>query len=167
MPAGLLAMGSTGFYLEEAPVVEVQVDEVWWDPHLVTNAAFAAFIAETGHVTVPEQPRDPADFPGAQPALLVPGSQVSTQTRASVPLTDWTQWWRWQDGAQWRRPDGPGSSWHDIPDHPGVHVGWEDAAAHAAWAGRRCRRRPSGGTRPAAASSAPTTRGVRNSTRAR
>ena len=103
---------------------------------LVTNAAFAAFIAETGHVTVPEQPRDPADFPGAQPALLVPGSQVSTQTRASVPLTDWTQWWRWQDGAQWRRPDGPGSSWHDIPDHPGVHVGWEDAAAHAAWAGK-------------------------------
>ena len=59
-----------------------------------------------------------------------------TQTPGPVPLHDWTQWWRWQVGAQWRHPQGPGSDWSEIPDHPVVHVGWEDALAYAAWAGK-------------------------------
>ncbi len=66
----------------------------------------------------------------------MPGSQVFTQTSGPVSLGDWTQWWRWQPGAQWRAPQGPGSTWEDIPDHPVVHVGWQDATAYARWAGK-------------------------------
>ena len=51
-------------------------------------------------------------------------------------LGDWTQWWRWQPGAQWRAPQGPGRAWEEIADHPVVHVGWEDATAYARWAGK-------------------------------
>ncbi len=136
VPGGHDRIGSERFYPEEHPVVEVEVADLWWEPHPVTNAQFAAFVAETGHVTVPELPLDPADFPGADPDLLVPGSQVFTETPGPVPLHDWTQWWRWQEGAQWRHPEGPGSDWRDRADHPVVHVGWEDAVAYAAWAGR-------------------------------
>ncbi len=136
VPAGTTTIGNDHFYPEERPLREVSVGELWFDPHPVTNADFARFVEETGHVTVAEVAPDPADFPGADPRLLVPGSQVFTQTRGPVDLRDWTQWWRWQPGASWRAPQGPGSSWEEIPDHPVVHVGWADATAYARWAGK-------------------------------
>jgi formylglycine-generating enzyme required for sulfatase activity len=135
VPGGHSSVGSTHYYPEERPVVDVLVEDVWWQEHPVTNAQFAVFAGATGHVTVAESPLDPTDFPGADPELLVPGSQVFTQPPGPVPLTDWTAWWRWQPGASWRSPEGPGSDWRDVPDHPVVHVGWEDAAAYASWAG--------------------------------
>ncbi len=134
VPAGTTTIGSDRYYPEERPVREVEVADVWFDEHPVTNAEFARFVEETGHATVAEVAPDPADFPGADPALLVPGSQVFTQTSGPVHLGDWTQWWRWQPDASWRAPQGPGSSWEEIPDHPVVHVGWADATAYAAWA---------------------------------
>lgn len=136
VPGGTTTIGSDRFYPEERPVRTATVGDVYWDVHPVTNAEFARFVEETGHVTVPEIAPDPADFPGADPALLVPGSQVFTLTAGPVHLGDWTQWWRWQPGASWRAPEGPGSSWEDVADHPVVHVGWEDATAYAAWAGK-------------------------------
>ncbi|WP_019146309.1 formylglycine-generating enzyme family protein [Aeromicrobium massiliense] len=136
VPGGVTTIGNGRFYPEERPVVPVSVGDMWFDVHPVTNAEFAAFVAETGHITVAERELDPADFPGADPAMLVPGSQVFTQAPRPVPLTDWTLWWRWQPGAQWRHPDGPGSTVDDRLDHPVVHVGWEDALAYARWAGK-------------------------------
>jgi len=129
-------IGNDHFYPEERPVRDASVGDVWFDPHPVTNAEFARFVEDTGHVTVAEVAPDPADFPGADPALLVPGSQVFTQTAGPVHLGNWTQWWRWQPDASWRAPQGPGSSWEEIPDHPVVHVGWEDATAYARWIGK-------------------------------
>ena len=136
VPGGTTPIGSDHFYPEERPVRTVDVDDVWFDEHPVTNAEFARFVGETGHVTIAEIAPDPADFPGADPALLVPGSQVFTPTSGPVHLGDWTQWWRWLPGASWRAPQGPGSDWREIPDHPVVHVGWADATAYASWAGK-------------------------------
>jgi formylglycine-generating enzyme len=135
VPGGRTRVGSDRFYAEESPPYDVDVADLWVDRAPVTNAEFATFVEATGHQTVAERAPDPADFPGADPALLVPGSQVFTQPPQPVSLADWTQWWRWQPGAQWRHPQGPGSHWEEIPDHPVVHVGWEDASAYAAWAG--------------------------------
>lgn len=136
VPAGRTVVGSTRHYPEEAPTREIHVEEFWLDTHPVSNAEFARFVEATGHVTVAEVPPDVGDLPGVDPELLVPGSQVFTQTAGPVDLGDWTQWWRWQPGASWRAPDGPGSAWQDIPDHPVVHVGWADAIAYAGWAGK-------------------------------
>src|SRR6516225_7994336 len=127
VPGGAFRMGSTGFYPEERPVTTAQVESLWVDDHPVTNAAFRRFVADTGHVTIAETAPDPEDFPGADPALLVPGSQVFTPTAGPVPLTDWTQWWRWVPGADWRHPDGPGSTLHGRDLHPVVHVGLDGA----------------------------------------
>jgi formylglycine-generating enzyme required for sulfatase activity len=133
---GLAEVGSLRFYPEERPVVVVEVGDVWFDMTPVTNRSFADFVEDTGHVTVPEKPLDPADFPGADPELLVPGSQMFSPTPGPVDLRDWTQWWRWQPGATWRTPQGFDQPWTELLDHPVVHVGWEDAVAYAQWAGK-------------------------------
>ncbi|WP_454050423.1 formylglycine-generating enzyme family protein [Cellulomonas sp. Marseille-Q8402] len=130
-------MGSDAGYPEEGPAHDRLVAPFAIERHPVTNAQFAAFVADTGHVTLAERDPDPADFPDADPADLVAGSVVFTPTSGPVDLGDWRQWWRWQPGASWRDPRGPGSGVEELPDHPVVHVAYEDAAAYAAWAGRR------------------------------
>lgn len=137
IPGGSVRMGSTDFYPEERPVTDVDVDDLWMDAHPVTNAEFRRFVKDTGWVTVAEAPPSEQAFPGVAPELLVPGSQVFTPTTGPVPLDDWRRWWRWQPGADWQHPEGPGSTLHGLERHPVVHVGWEDACAYAEWAGKR------------------------------
>ena len=91
----------------------------------------------TAYVTVAERELDPAAFPGADPADLVPGAMVFTPTSGPVDLGDWRNWWRWQPGAYWRKPFGPDSSIDERLQHPVVHIAFEDAAAYADWAGGR------------------------------
>ncbi|MDZ4235117.1 MAG: formylglycine-generating enzyme family protein, partial [Dietzia sp.] len=105
--------------------------------HPVTNAQFAAFVAETGYRTVAEEAPDAALYPGAAPEDLVPGALVFCSTGGPVDLRDWRQWWQWTPGADWRHPFGPGSSVADRSDHPVVQVCFADATASARWAGRR------------------------------
>ena len=134
---GSLLQGSDDFYPEEQPVREVAVGDLWMDIHTVTNAEFRRFVKDTGHVTIAEQAPDPADFPDADPDDLVPGSLVFTPTAGPVPLDDWQRWWRWQPGADWRHPEGPGSTLNGRDRHPVVHVAHEDASAYADWAAKR------------------------------
>jgi sulfatase modifying factor 1 len=134
---GEFRMGSDQFYPEEGPVRTVGVPDLWVDEYPVTNAAFRRFVTATGHVTVAEQAPDRDDFPGADEADLVPGSLVFTPTGGPVPLDDWTRWWRYVVGADWRHPGGPDTTLHGRELHPVVHVGYEDAAAYASWAGQR------------------------------
>ena len=135
IPGGSFAMGSASHYPEEAPVHTVAVDGFWIRSTTVTNAQFAEFVDATGYVTVAERPLDPKDFPGAPPENLVAGSLVFTMTRGPVDLTHINLWWTWTPGACWRHPEGPRSSIGHRLDHPVVHVGHEDAAAFASWAG--------------------------------
>src|SRR5262245_10082229 len=136
IPGGTFLMGSADFYPEERPVHEVTVDGFWMDEHQVTVAEFRRFVKATGHVTVAERPLDPADYPDADPTLLVPGSLVFQRTRGPVPLDDYHNWWAWVPGASWRQPGGPGTTITNLDRHPVTHVAWEDVAAYAAWAGK-------------------------------
>jgi formylglycine-generating enzyme len=137
VPGGEFTMGSDAHYPEEAPARRVSVDGFRIDPTAVTNAQFGAFASETGYVTVAERPLDPADFPGAPPENLVPGSLVFTPTAGPVDLRHLSQWWAWTPGASWRNPEGPHSSLAGREAHPVVHVAFEDAQAYAAWAGKQ------------------------------
>lgn len=134
---GSFRMGSDEFYPDERPVHERRVDPFWIDRHEVTNEQFAEFVEATGYVTVAERELDPGAFPDADPADLVPGAMVFTPTSGPVDLRDWRGWWRWQPGAYWRSPFGPGSSIDERMRHPVVHVSFEDATSYAEWAGLR------------------------------
>ena len=107
-----------------------------WTEHPVTNAEFRRFVKETGYVTVAERPLDPADYPDADPDLLVPGSLVFQKTSGPVDLNDYRNWWEYVPSAHWRRPGGPGTTFHGKGDHPVVHIAWEDAEAYADWVGK-------------------------------
>lgn len=129
-------MGSENFYPEERPLRRVKVDSFWIDPTPVTNRQFAEFVAATGHVTVAEMAPDPKDYPGMDPALARPGSLVFRKTERPVPLGDFSLWWEFCPGADWRHPTGSGSSIEGLEDHPVVHVAYADALAYARWAGK-------------------------------
>jgi formylglycine-generating enzyme required for sulfatase activity len=137
VPGGEFMMGSEDFYPEERPVHRVTVDGSWMDEHPVTVAEFRRFVKATGRVTWAERAPDPADYPDADPELLVPGSLVFQPTSGPVNLGDWRNWWAWTPGAQWRHPEGPDSTVHGRELHPVTHVAYEDAIAYAAWAGKQ------------------------------
>ncbi|MCS5734322.1 formylglycine-generating enzyme family protein [Herbiconiux daphne] len=134
---GEFEMGASGFYADELPAHRRTVEPFELDERLVTNRDFAEFVADTGYVTVAELPLDPADYPGVDPADLVPGAMVFRPTPGPVDLSDWRTWWQWVPGAHWREPFGPGSSVDDRLEHPVVAVAFDDAAAFATWAGKR------------------------------
>jgi len=66
----------------------------------------------------------------------VPGSLVFHRTRGPVDLDDYSNWWSWVPGAQWRHPEGPGSTLDGRERHPITHVAYDDASAYATWAGK-------------------------------
>src|SRR5215469_2486059 len=147
IPGGEFLMGtnSASAWPDERPAHPVSVGGFWMDETEVTNAQFARFVAATGYVTVAEEVPTAAEImrqvpPGTPPppeAALVPGSLVFTATEGPVDLRDYSQWWRWTPGADWRHPEGPGSDLDQRENHPVVHVAWEDGVAYAAWAQKR------------------------------
>jgi formylglycine-generating enzyme required for sulfatase activity len=133
---GTFRMGSDKHYPEEAPAHRVTVDSFWIDCTPVTNRAFGAFIETTGYVTFAEIAPDARDYPGALPHMLKAGSMVFNPPAQAVDLRDWSQWWAFRFGANWRKPYGPGSSIKGLDDHPVVHIAYRDAEAYAQWAGK-------------------------------
>jgi len=136
IPGGRFQMGSERFYPEERPVREMTVEGFRIDRHPVTVAEFRRFVKATGYVTLAEQAPDAAEYPDADPSLLVPGSLVFHRTRGPVPLDEVRSWWSYVPRARWNQPEGPGSDTYDRARHPVVHVAFEDAEAYAAWAGK-------------------------------
>ena len=129
-------MGSDHHYPEEAPAHPATVDGFWMDRCAVTNAEFRRFVEATEYMTVAELAPDPAEYPGADPALLVPASAVFRKPQTQVSLDDAYQWWIPVPGASWRHPRGPQSSLKGLGQHPVVHVAWADVEAYAKWAGK-------------------------------
>jgi sulfatase modifying factor 1 len=110
VPRGELRMGSDSGEAAERPVHRVTLKAFVIDRHEVTNAEFAEFVRQTGHVTDAE--------------------------RAGVGW-HWEGTWREVPGADWRHPRGPGSSIEGLDRHPVVQVSWNDATAYCRWRGKR------------------------------
>lgn len=131
LPGGAFAMGAEdaeGFPADgEGPVREVRLSPFRIDAFAVSNARFAAFVADTGHVTDAERFGWSFVYAGFLPAAL----------RRRARRVPETPWWCGTPGATWRHPEGTGSTLEGREHHPVVHVSWADAAAFCAWAGGR------------------------------
>lgn len=111
----------------ETPLRRVRVKPFRISQTTITNAEFRQFVEQTGYVTEAERfgwsfvfwEQVPEDIPVTQGVLGI-------------------EWWRRVHGANWREVNGPGTqSAACHPDHPVVHVSWNDATAYARWAGGR------------------------------
>jgi formylglycine-generating enzyme required for sulfatase activity len=136
IPGGTFLMGSDKHYREERPAHRVTVDGFWMDRIPVTNERFGVFVERTGHVTFAEIPPKAEDYPGALPDMLFAGSLVFVKPEGRVDTRDFTHWWKWLRGADWRHPQGPASGLDGLERHPVVHVTFADAEAFAQWEGK-------------------------------
>lgn len=127
---GIAWLGTANAHIRsdgESPLRQLELKPFQLSSGTITQAEFAAFVADTGYVTDAERlgwsfvfdaqlPRDIGD------TERVPGAP----------------WWHRIDGANWKAIVGPGSSLSDSgPDHPVVHVSWHDARAYCSWIGGR------------------------------
>jgi formylglycine-generating enzyme required for sulfatase activity len=126
-----------GVTRDALPVHRVYVDGFWMDATELTDEDFSSFVRATGYVTIAERTPTATEFPGAPPENLVAGSTVFTPTASPVSLDDHYKWWRYQKGANWRHPGGPGSTIKGRDKYPVVHLAFDDALAYAKWAGKR------------------------------
>lgn len=144
---GEFMMGSNSRFANdnEKPAHKVRVGDFWMDQTDVTNAEFARFVKATGYITTAERKPDwktlkvqlPPHTPKPADEQLIPGAMVFVGTKKAVPLIDYSQWWRFVPGANWRHPAGPQSNIIGKEEHPVVQVSYEDALAYAKWMGKR------------------------------
>ena len=147
IPAGSFEMGGNNPQAssDEFPVHQVWVDSFYIDRTEVTNAEFRRFVEATGYVTTAERKPDweemrktlPPGTPRPPDSVMVAASLVFHATRGPVDLRDYSQWWSWVPGTNWRHPQGPSSDIEGKDDNPVVQVSWDDAMAYCTWAGRR------------------------------
>jgi len=147
IPPGEFHMGSNDddARKDEKPVHKVRVDGFWMDTAPITNRQFQEFVAATGYVTTAEKAptmeeimaQVPEGTPKPDPKLLVASSLVFQKTDGPVSLKSNRLWWDWRAGANWKQPEGHGSTIVGREDHPVVHISWFDANAYAEWAGKR------------------------------
>ena len=141
----LMGASDTKGRADEYPQHYVSVSPFWMATHEVTNAEFRAFVEATGYVTIAERDVDweqlksqvPPGTPKPADSLLLAGSLIFNPPGHAVDLNDFTQWWSWKTGADWRHPHGPASNIEGLDQHPVVQVCWFDAMAYCQWAGVR------------------------------
>jgi formylglycine-generating enzyme len=147
VPGGTFDMGGDNDQADadEYPKHKVQVSPFYMDITEVTNAQFAKFVEATGYVTTAEKKPDweemkktlPAGTPKPPDSVLQAASLVFRSSSGPVDLNDYSQWWGWVKGADWKHPQGPGSSISGKDNYPVVQVSWDDAMAYCQWAGKR------------------------------
>jgi len=130
----------------EKPSHVVAVDGFFMDITEVTNAQFKKFVEATGYKTIAERAIDWEEMKKQLPegtlkphdSILQPGSLTFKKTKTQISnFHDFSQWWKWTIGANWKRPNGPESSIDLSANEPVVHIAYEDAKTYCEWAGRR------------------------------
>lgn len=134
---GSFRMGAGAMYPEELPIIERHVSDFYMDKHEVSNAQFAEFVAATGYITEAETVPNAQNYPHIPAQVLKAGSAVFVKLSEALEAATITNWWHFVEGANWKNPQGPGSSIEGREHFPVIHVSYNDALAYANWKGNR------------------------------
>ncbi len=147
IPGGEFMMGGDNDQArsDEFPNHRVKLNGFYMDESEVTNEQFEKFVKATGYITTAEKDVDwnelkkqlPPNTPEPDKELLKAASLVFVKTPQVVNLNDYSQWWQWMHGADWKHPQGPQSNILGKEKFPVVHISWDDANAYCKWAGKR------------------------------
>jgi formylglycine-generating enzyme len=147
IPGGTFNMGGDNNQAspDEYPKHAVTVNAFYIDVTEVTNAQFKKFITATGYKTTAERKPNweelkktvPPGTPKPPDSVMQAASLVFKQSSTQISLNDFTQWWGWVKGADWKHPQGPRSNIIGKENYPVVHISWDDAMAYCKWAGKR------------------------------
>ena len=131
IPADAYLVGSASPRGLEQPLRRLRLHDFYLGQAPVTNDLFDMFVRETGYLTEAEEAGYGVVFEGRCTSRTDPetGRKIFSLTRGTIA--------RHVSGANWRHPAGPDSSLEGKHDHPVVQVSYNDAAAFAAWAGKR------------------------------
>lgn len=131
IPAGTFTMGdhhNEGHPQDgETPLHPVTLPTFHMATTPVTNHQFAQFVDATDYRTTAEHHGVSAVFYAA-----FQGKRTDILNQAAG-----APWWLAVTGANWKHPNGPGSTLTGCDDHPVVHISWHDATAYCTWAGTR------------------------------
>ncbi|MEO5563779.1 MAG: formylglycine-generating enzyme family protein [Chitinophagaceae bacterium] len=130
---------------DEYPKHKVQLSSFYMDITEVTNAQFKKFVDATGYITTAEKKPNweelkstlPPGTPKPPDSVMIAASLVFKSSAGPVSLDDYSQWWSWVPGADWKHPQGPKSNIQGKDNYPVVQVSWDDAMAYCKWAGKR------------------------------
>ena len=111
VPEGSFDMGSNDGIDDEKPMHRVYISKFYLDKCEVTVAQFKQFVDATSYQTEAEKDN---------------GSKIWTNGQ-----------WEIRGGVNWRFDEKGSLRGSDQFNHPVIHVSWNDAAAYAAWAGKR------------------------------
>ncbi|MBI3437739.1 MAG: formylglycine-generating enzyme family protein [Proteobacteria bacterium] len=117
--AGRVNRGDVAFRPEERVGGRGNVAAFSIDTHEVTNRQFAVFIAATRYVTAAER------------------TDADGQRHGAAVFDTHRHMWIVDRSADWRHPQGQGSSIEGRDFFPVVQVSYEDAVTYAHWHGRR------------------------------
>jgi len=117
------------------PPKVVSTEPFFLDVAPVTNKQFAKFVKSTYYQTEAEKFGWSFVLASFLPASMLEdrGDDESTTIEVDPEAPDWVA----VEGAYWRRPEGPQSSYKYRELHPVVHVSHKDAAEYCSWVGKR------------------------------
>ncbi len=131
IPKGKYIIGSKYSKSKENGLKKVKLKSFYFGKFPVTNALFEVFIEKTGYVTTAEEVGYGTVYYGRY--------QKSKDSKTGLITFNWNSALTSKivEGANWYQPFGPGSTLHNKRNHPVVQVSLKDAAAFAAWTGKR------------------------------
>ncbi len=131
IPAGRYRIGREHPSTKESSAKSITLPEYYMGKFPVTNALFEIFINETGYITTAEKQGYGTVFSGRfKKSLDKNNGNCHSVWKAASEHKE-------VKGACWYQPFGPGSNLHNKRNHPVVQVSFKDAAAFAAWIGKR------------------------------
>jgi formylglycine-generating enzyme required for sulfatase activity len=115
----------------EKPEQIVRMEPFYFGRFPVTNGLFEIFVEKTGYQTTAEKVGYGTVYYGR--------FDKKTDDKTGLITSIWNSslYCKEVKGACWYRPSGPESTLHNKRNHPVVQISMEDAAAFAAWTGKR------------------------------